>query len=128
MESQVPPGATIAPQPVRPIPLYHAGQVGLSNGIPGTTWAHHSSPVRPIPLYHDRWDCPMESHVPFGPTTSHLSVPPTVPCKTGGNVQWNPRYHFTPSNRTVPLPEDQWNKFTVPHESIMRLPTCSYRG
>ena len=35
-----------------PLSPYHVGQVGLSNGIPGTTWAHHIPPVRPILLYH----------------------------------------------------------------------------
>ena len=76
-----------APDPtVRPILLYHVGQVGLSNGIP------------PIPLCCPRSHCPSYPTVPYrtGGTSngippipqccprSHCPSYPTGPCRTGG--------------------------------------------
>ena len=105
-----------------PLSPYHVGQVGLNP-------RYHLGPPHPTCPSYPTVPCRTGGTVQWNPRY-HLGPPyptcpsyPTVPCRTGGTVQWNPRYHFIPSNRTVPLPEDRWNKFTVPHESIMRLLT-----
>ena len=69
--------------------------------------------VHPIPLYRvgpNRWDCLLESHVylPIVLIRSPCPSYPTVPCRIGGTVHWNPmctnlESYIDPTVRPIPL-------------------------
>ena len=65
-----------------------------------------NSTVRPILLYHvGQVGLPWESTIPFWPNKSYCPSYPTVPCRIGGTVHGNTLTHSGPPNPTVrPIP------------------------